>query len=163
MEAGGAAPSRAAARFLLPALYLFVAGVLSGAGITQHVFWDDEANTAIFARNILNFGTMTAWDGINVLAFRGGVHLDQHLMQATFVPVQHYVAAAGIRLLGETTLGGRLPFLLAGLGTLWMLHRWTAALMGPRFPAWLPPLVLALNVAYLRPRPSNRSAAGSRS
>jgi hypothetical protein len=126
-----------------------LAALLSGWGISRHVFWDDEANTAVLARNLLHFGKLTGWDGTNVMAFRGGVDLDDRLLQQIVPPLQYYVAAAGLAVFGETSLGGRLPFLILGLVALWMIARGAARLMGPGFPAWLPALFLALNVPYL--------------
>ena len=35
----------------------------------ERLFWDDEANTAILARNLLRFGRMTAWDGTNLFGY----------------------------------------------------------------------------------------------
>ena len=126
-----------------------LAALLSGAGIAQHVFWDDEANTAVIARNLLHTGKLTGWDGANLMAFRGGEDLDDALIQKTVPPLQYYVAAAGLALFGASDWGARVPFLLLGLGALGLLYRWAAALMGPGFPAWLPPLLLALDAPYL--------------
>ena len=47
----------------------------AGAGINQHVFWDDKASTALFARALLHPGRLDAWDGRNVNSFRGGSKL----------------------------------------------------------------------------------------
>src|SRR5664279_5571225 len=103
-------------------LIVAVAGVLACYGLNNNVFWDDEANTALFGRNILSTGKLTAWDGTNVIGFRQGAELDSQLVNVYMPPVQYYVAALGFKLLGFTTLGGRVPFLLAGLG-------WFAALV----------------------------------
>ena len=43
------------------AVILMAAG-LAGVGINQHVFWDDEASTALFARALLHSGSLDAWD-----------------------------------------------------------------------------------------------------
>jgi 4-amino-4-deoxy-L-arabinose transferase-like glycosyltransferase len=128
---------------------LLIAAVLAGAGLNRHPFWDDEAETALFARNIAEHGTRSAWDGNNVAAFRGGINLDEHLIQADVPPLQYYVAAASFRLFGAGTVTGRLPFLLCGLIALWLLDRWAATYLGPQFPSWLPSLLLALNVPFL--------------
>ncbi len=85
---------------------LAVATCLALFGLSNNAFWDDEANTALFARNLLNTGKLTAFDGTNVIGFRGGVELDSHLVNIYMPPVQYYVAALGLKLLGNTTLGG---------------------------------------------------------
>ena len=38
-----------------------------------YALWDDEANTAIFASNVWKTGDTTAFDGTNIIAFRGGL------------------------------------------------------------------------------------------
>jgi hypothetical protein len=126
-----------------------MAAGLAGVGINQHVFWDDEASTALFARALLHSGSLDAWDGRNVNSFRGGINLDEHLRSSEGIPLQHYVAAAGMEVLGESTWAARLPFLLVGLATLWLLSRWAWGMFGTAFPAWLPALLLAGNVPYL--------------
>ena len=54
-----------------------------------------------------------------------------------------------MEVLGEATWAARLPFLLVGLVTLWLLSRWSWEMFGTVFPAWLPALLLAGNVPYL--------------
>jgi len=39
---------------------------LACLGLSNHAFWDDEAGTALFARNLLKTGELTAWDGVNL-------------------------------------------------------------------------------------------------
>ena len=48
-------------------LAMGVAGFLVLTGLDNHLFWDDEAATAIYARNLLNQGKLTAWDGTNLM------------------------------------------------------------------------------------------------
>lgn len=128
---------------------ILMAAGLAGAGINQYVFWDDEASTALFARALMRSGSLDAWDGRNVNSFQGGINLDEHLRSREGIPLQHYVAAAGMEVLGEATWAARLPFLLVGLATLWLLSRWAWEMFGTAFPAWLPALLLAGNVPYL--------------
>ena len=55
-----------------------VAGVLAFTGITANKFWDDEANTAIFAQNLLDTGQLSAWNGTNLIGYRDGAELDEN-------------------------------------------------------------------------------------
>jgi len=116
-------PSEAGARRRLarwlgrwwPLLPILGAAYLALQGLPDNYFWDDEAGTAIFARNYLRFGKLTAWDGWNLMAYRNGFELDDDFINRYVPPLQFYLCAASFRLLGETTFAGRLPFVLSGL------------------------------------------------
>jgi hypothetical protein len=130
-------------------LVLAVAACLALLGLGNNAFWDDEANTALFARNLIGAGQLTAWDGTNVIGFRQGAELNDHLLNVYMPPLQYYVAAGGLRFFGLTTIGGRLPFVLLGLGSvaaLILVARWY---FRGRVVEWLPALLVALNPAYL--------------
>jgi hypothetical protein len=134
---------------LLLGLAVATASGLSLHGLTNHAFWDDEANTGLFARNFLETGTLTAWDGRNVIGYRGGAELDDRLVNVYMPPLQYWVAALGMAGLGESTLGARLPFVLAGVAALVPLALWSRSLLGPGFPWALPSLLLSLSPVYL--------------
>ena len=124
--------------------------VLLGAwGFTNHAFWDDEASTALFARNLLATGELTAWDGVNLIGYRLGVQLDESLQNPYAPPLQYYIAAAGFYLFGETTFGGRILFLIAGILALPALMLWTRRHFDGRVPLWLPALIAATTPAFL--------------
>lgn len=128
---------------------LALAAVLAFMGLGNHAFWDDEANTALFARNLLVHGALTAWDGTNVVGFRQGAELDEHLVNVYMPPLQYYAAAIGLALAGPTTVGGRLVFVLMGLAAIVALGLWARWHLGRTVPAWLPATLLALSPAYL--------------
>jgi len=128
---------------------LAVAAVLVLLGLGNNAFWDDEANTALFARNLLRFGQLNAWDGTNLIGFRLGAELDEHLVNVYMPPLQYYVAAGGLKLFGATTVGGRLPFVLLGLCSIAVLVLVTRWFFRGRVAHWLPAALVALNPAYL--------------
>lgn len=132
-------------------LLLFVAlgALLSIWGASNHLFWDDEANTAIFARNLLKTGRLTAWDGVNLMGYRLGAELDENLENTYMPPLQYYVAALGQWLFGGSTLAGRILFILAGLAGLVMTGFFTREYLGEDFPWVIPPAILSLTPAYL--------------
>jgi hypothetical protein len=128
---------------------LLCAVFLGSWGFTNHVFWDDEASTALFARNFLTTGELTAWDGVNLVGYRPGVQLDERLQNPFAPPLQYYIAAAGFFFFGETTFGGRILFFISGILVLPMLMIWTQRHFDERVPIWLPSLIVALSPAYL--------------
>ena len=112
--------------------------------------WQDEANTAVLAARMLESGKPLAYDGTNLLTndnfgaeetatigqrttsadagvryviARGDLRSDSSWI---FQPWGQFIAAAaGIGVLGKTTLAPRLPFALAGLATVLVLF-WVA-------------------------------------
>jgi Flp pilus assembly protein TadD len=141
------------------------AAVLAVAGLDNQLFWDDEANTAIYGRNLLRFGRLTAWDGTNVVGYSYGGALGEDLGRELRIPgLPAYVAAAGLYLFDGTThdgtrydpssfkrltFAGRLPFVILGVLSIGLLGVWLRRHLGRRFPWYLPPLILALSPAYL--------------
>ncbi len=136
------APSGSAATKRLPpgadallATLLFAPLLLWNLG--AYPLWDDEANTGIFAANVWKTGDTNAFDGTNIIAFRGGLEL-AGIKNRAYPPLQYFYAAPFLGLLGRNALAARLPFALAGLagfflGWWWLLrdapNRWFTALM----------------------------------
>ena len=58
---------------------MLLAAALALPSLDNHRFWDDEANTAIYARNLLRFGRITAWDGTNLSGYGHGGALGEDL------------------------------------------------------------------------------------
>ena len=128
---------------------MVLCAALAFHGLGNHAFWDDEADTAIFARNLLNTGTLTGWDGQNLMGYRFGGLLNENLVNRYTPPVQYYVAAASMAIFGESTVGGRMLFVIFGLATLPWLTIFVRRLGNGFFPAWLPAVLLALSPAWL--------------
>ncbi|MFO0948913.1 MAG: glycosyltransferase family 39 protein [Planctomycetota bacterium] len=104
-------------RRILPVLILVASLVLALMGLGKAAYWDDEAFTAIVARNWLATGTLTGWDGRNLLGYRNGALLNEDLKPRN-PPLEYYATAISFRLFGETTASGRLPFVIAGFASL---------------------------------------------
>lgn len=113
----------------LALLIIAAAAYLALTGLAHNYFWDDEAGTAIFARNLLDFGKLTGWDGRNLAAYGNGRELDDAFINRFFPPLQFFLAAASFRVLGVSTFSARLPFVLTGLAALplffMLLDEWT--------------------------------------
>lgn len=95
--------------------------------------WDDEANTAIFAANVWRTGDTNAFDGTNIIAFRGGLEL-AGVKNRAYPPLQYFYAAPFVGLLGRNASAARLPFALVGLVGFflwiwWMLREAPRALL----------------------------------
>lgn len=139
-------------RFLRPGLT--AAAMLAGAalailGLGNHVFTEDEATTALFARNLAKFGTLTAWDGTNLIGYAFGEELGENLRNVKIPRQQFYIAAAGMRIFGETARGARMAFVLIGILAIGLTGWWARRHFGERFPYYLPAFLLALSPAFL--------------
>ena len=129
--------------------------------------WDDEANTAIFAANVWRTGDTNAFDGTNIIAFRGGLEL-AGIKNRAYPPLQYFYAAPFVGLLGRNAFAARLPFVLAGLAG-FFLWAWWMLRDAPRGLLALTGVFTLGNVSlflYLRQsrllRPRVRSGAGVR-
>lgn len=99
---------------LFVSILFIVATYLAFKNLSSAHLWDDEAEVAIFGKNLLNFGKLTGWDGRNLFAFSNGTTLDAN-MHSTQPPLMFFVAAASFKLFGVSTWSARLPFALIGV------------------------------------------------
>ena len=93
-----------------------VAAVLLFTNLGNVVFWGDEAETAILARNTLSTGLPTAWDGANLVESLG-IGMNDSFLWNQQPWLQFYLTAASFAVFGETTTAARLPFAFAALLT----------------------------------------------
>ncbi|MBI3318197.1 MAG: glycosyltransferase family 39 protein [Candidatus Omnitrophica bacterium] len=109
--------------------------------------WQDEAETAVLGRNILQSGYPSAWDGTRRLNPSLPVQEGNAWTYHTWLPM--YLAAGSFLLLGPTTWAARLPFALLGIGALWLTDRLVMRLWGDRLIARLTVLSLTVCVPFL--------------
>jgi hypothetical protein len=91
------------------------------------LLWQDEAETANVAEAVLLEGYPGPWDGHHVVTQQGGrdaVRLGGRLLWAWHPWLQHYLAAAGLGLLGNSTAAARLPFALVALFSVPLFLAW---------------------------------------
>jgi len=100
-----------------PILWLltFIAALLLLYNLGGRCLWQDEAETALLGRNILHYGKPVASDGINVVSQEAGHEFGADRVWRWSPWVQFYLAAAGLKLAGDSTLGARLPFALLAM------------------------------------------------
>ena len=88
------------------ALGVVLGTLLIFAGLSQRYLWDDEAETALLAERVLQFGVPLAWDGASLVSQECGQDYDQNYVwrQTPWLPI--YVAAASFKLFGVSTTSG---------------------------------------------------------
>lgn len=115
------------------------------------VLWEDEAETALLARNTLRFGWPRATGGAEgVVSQQCGADVEPGTGRWTRHPWgPMYLTAASFALLGDSPFAARLPHALLALACVP-----ATCLLGRRFglkgrAAWLPPLLLVLSIAFV--------------
>jgi hypothetical protein len=160
-------------QILVQAVIVSVAATLLFWNLTEKYLWQDEAATAVLAVRMLRFGRPLAYDGVNLITIdmkdeegedaagrtagpRASVDYFAH--RGDFKPDTTWVwqpwglfaiAAVGIELLGQTTLGARLPFVLAGFATVPLLYRLVRKQFGSFEAAALAAVMLVTNSYWL--------------
>jgi len=134
-------------RLLTLIVLMCLAGVLLFWHLGTPYLWQDEAGTAVLAERMLRFGRPLAYDGVNLITIDHSAAEDaKNLDQRTRDPRaavdfyiqrgdlkkdtawkwqpwgQFVVAAASLKLLGETTFAARLPFVIAAIITVLSLY-----------------------------------------
>jgi hypothetical protein len=117
------ARARSVASIAIAILTLTGAAFLTFWGLGHYALWDDEATTALSAIGVWRTGDTTAVIDHNVVAFEGGIEL-RNLRFRYMPPLPSYVAAPFVGLLGPTSFAARLPFAIAGFGSVAFLVYW---------------------------------------
>ena len=115
----------AAAYAVLAALAVF--GLF--ANLDDRLLWADEAETALLASNITEFGWPLADDGKNDLGRTRPGSRSEHALWIWSPWLDEYVAAGSFLVLGRSTLSARLPFAAIALLSVLLLARiaWRAS------------------------------------
>jgi len=133
------------------AAVLVLAAFLLFYNLGQRPFWQDEAETACLAKNVLKTGLPYANDGLNVVSQEEEREFDKvggYLWR--WSPwIQIYMQAAGFAVGGLTAAAGRVPFALAALLAVFWTYRLVARHFGDRTWALLAATLLTLCVPYL--------------
>jgi len=116
--------------------------------------WEDEADTALFARAIRANGLPTAWDGRNFTDSDDGFRVAPRLLGQDLVMVgtpwlPYYVTAASFTLFGESEWAARFPFALAGLASVALLYLFVLSATGCTRSAFAAALLLVASVQFL--------------
>jgi hypothetical protein len=151
-----------------------LAAILLFWGLGEKYLWQDEAATAVLAVRMLKFGRPVAYDGKNLLTIdMQDEDEDAELSKRTKEPqaaIDYFaeqgnfkkdttwkwqpwglfaIAAASIKLLGQTTIAARLPFALAGLATAPLLFYLVRKQFASFQAAALSALLLATNSYWI--------------
>jgi hypothetical protein len=98
-------------------LCLLIAAFFLFKNLDNIYLWNDEANSALVAKNILKFGYPANFDGRNIVQhfwyYDGKLKLSPFYRTTTWLHL--YLAALSFKLLGTNTFAARFPFAVIGL------------------------------------------------
>jgi hypothetical protein len=119
-------------------------------GLGNRPFWQDEAETACLARNVLKFGLPQAYDGVNLISQQEGLDFGPNGYLWRWAPwLQIYLTALSFKLWGMSTVAGRLPFALAGAACVALIYAMIKKYFNDLSWARLSSLFLALSVPFI--------------
>ena len=130
-------------------LVLLIAAVVLFTNLSGQRLWADEADTAVLARNIIEYGIPRAWDGRTFIDSDRGERTNSHLVMVSTPWVPFYVTAMSFALFGESELTARFPFALAGLATVALLYVLVLRVTGNRSAAFVAAFLLTMNPQFL--------------
>jgi len=159
---------------MAPAVIGLLASLLLLWGLGDKYLWQDEAQTAVLGARMLRFGRPLAYDGLNLITVDNFAREDTqtigqrttsaeagvdyyvrrgdfgHDTVWTFHPWgQFIVAAASLKVLGQTTIAARLPFALVSVLTLLLFYRWVTVTFHSPLMARLSSALLVLNAYWI--------------
>jgi hypothetical protein len=122
--------------------------ILLFARLGHYALWDDEAITAMTARAVWQTGDTSARvDDHNVLAYRNGL-LIRGFKDRFTPPLQFYLIAPFLGLLGDSNFACRLPMALCGVVTVAILLIWLARARAPALVCWAAAVLLLTNASF---------------
>jgi hypothetical protein len=105
--------------WMIPAI---IFSILVFLGANMHPLWGDEAETALFARNILQFGLPKGWNGVNILGYSNGIVFNSDLINHISPWAQYYLVAVSFLIFKDSFLSARLPFILLSIISIPVLY-----------------------------------------
>ena len=121
--------------------------LLANLGDRNGRLWQDEAETAFLAKNILRYGYPRATDGVNRL--NPSIPLAAGEAWTYHPWLSFYVTATSFKLFGFGTASARLPFAVIGLFSIWLFYRVVRRITGDRSLARWGAFLLTTHVPFL--------------
>jgi 4-amino-4-deoxy-L-arabinose transferase-like glycosyltransferase len=147
--------TRLAARFnTLPTIvWLLPIGLLASilliSNLGNHYLWQDEAQTALISKTVLQGGLPRGFDGTNYFSQELGAEYGEGFLYKWHPWLPFYILAAFFKIFGTSTFVARLPFALFGVATVLLVYRLGALLSADRRTGLISALLLSLSVPFL--------------
>jgi len=128
---------------------LFIASVLILANLTNRCLWQDEAETALVSKTILQYSLPRASDGKNFYAPKKLIAPDNDYLWTLDPWLTYYLLAGFFQVFGAGTLTARLPFAFLGIATIILTYFFARLLCKNKKIAALSVIILLLCVPFL--------------
>ncbi|MFA5339540.1 MAG: glycosyltransferase family 39 protein [Candidatus Omnitrophota bacterium] len=133
----------------LLALLLVLGSLLIIPNLADRPLWEDEASSAVLAKNVLSFGYPAAWDGRNLIVHENtGFKFDRSFAYYLRSWLEFYVISLFFMVLGPSTFTARLPFAIFGILSIILFYRLVFRLADKK-TAGLASLLMIISVAVL--------------
>lgn len=133
---------------LVPMLVL-LALMLYIANLGNRYLWQDEAQTALLSMTVMERTIPYGTDGRNYFSQELGAEYGENHIWKWHTWLSFYVVAAFFRLFGTDEFTARLPFVLFGVGAVWLQYIFTRRLLESRVSALYAMLFLMLSVPFI--------------
>ncbi|MFQ5559396.1 MAG: ArnT family glycosyltransferase [Nitrospinota bacterium] len=133
--------------FLSVVLVLSLSLFLSNLG--NIYLWQDEAQTALLAKTILQFGFPKGYDGVNFFSQELGAEYGKEYIWKWHPWFPFYLLALVFKVFGVSTFTARLPFALFGILTIFLLYFFTRSLLKNRTVAGISTMLLLFMVPFI--------------
>lgn len=128
------------------ALLIFILAVLGFSNLSEQYLWQDEAENAVIAQNILKYHYPRALDGSHLVISDIGYQPNHTWI---FQPwLQNYVTAASFIIFGKSTASARIPFVIFGILSFLASYKLAKRLFGKK-TANISSTILLLCVPFL--------------
>ncbi len=128
---------------------VFVGAFLLVPRIGEQHLWQDEAQTALLARTVVETGMPRAFSHGQSLSQEDGTEAGADGLWHWHPWLSFYVVAASFVVFGQTTAAARIPFVLFGIATIVWLFQFVRKHWKSEELAWLSALLLSTNVAFI--------------
>ena len=113
------------------------------------ILWQDEAQSALIARTVVETGLPRGTDGLNFFSQEQGAEYAQNHLWRWHTWLPFYLVAGSYKLFGESTFSGRFPGALLGWISICLTYRLGVELWRDRRSALLGAAVLSICVGFL--------------
>ena len=100
---------------------LLVAAYLCLVNLDYAALWHDEAPAAFFGKTLLQQGSITGWDGRNLVGGTNGRMLNEDLREV-WPPLMYVLNAAGFAVFGINEIGARIVHAILGIAALGVFY-----------------------------------------
>lgn len=111
--------------------------------------WQDEAETALLAKNILTYGYPRAWDGKNIITQNAEKDFNEHYVWTWSPWLQLYITAGSFLIFGVNTFSARFPFALIGVASVIIFYLFTIKLTGNKTTARVSTTLMVTSIPFL--------------